>query len=212
MILMSTYCLGEIPFKTVYLHGLVRDEKGRKVSKSLGNFVDPVEIINESGADALRMALIVTNPPGSDTNMSDDKLKAQKHFANKIWNASRFVLMNLKDFDPSASSEKTPSGELRRLVEEITDHIENYRFHLASEQLYHYFWHTFADKIIEEQKDRLRGNNEKEKSDAQQVLYAELSTLLKLLHPFMPFITEVIWSHLPHKDSDLIIVSKWPAN
>jgi len=209
MILMSTYLLGEVPFRTVYLHGLVRDEKGRKMSKSLGNAVDPLEFIGEFGADALRMAMVVGVGPGSDIVLSKEKVKAYQHFANKIWNASRFVLMSLENFEPDSSAPILPDG-FTELVKEVTGDIESFRFHLASEKLYHYFWHTFADKIIEVEKPRLKSDDPNERNQAQTLLYNTLANLLKLLHPFMPFVTEAVWQELPHKETDLLMVAKWP--
>ena len=211
MILMSTYLLGDIPFKTVYLHGMVRDEKGRKMSKSLDNTVDPLDLIDKFGADALRMAFIVGNAPGGDLNLSDDKVKAYKYFANKIWNASRFILMNLEDFDPNDAN--VEDEKLNSFVKEITEEIENYHFHLASEKLYHYFWHTLADVIIEETKDKIKNGSTKEKLEAQSLLYHHLKTLLILLHPFMPFVTEAVWQSMPKAkdDPELLIIASWPG-
>lgn len=216
MIFLSVFLLGEVPFRTALIHGIVRDEKGRKFSKSSGIGGDPLEVVEEYGADALRMALISGTAIGNDPVFQIEKVKAYKHFANKIWNVSRFVLMNLEDFneeDVKNFSEKDNEtlGELSSLVKDVTDDIENFRFHLASEKLYHYFWHTFADKIIEDTKDRLRGEDKKEKQQAQSLLYKILKTNLRMLHPFMPFVTEVIWQKLPDKETDLIMVSEWPA-
>ncbi|MEK7120872.1 MAG: valine--tRNA ligase, partial [Patescibacteria group bacterium] len=153
MILMSEFLLGEVPFKTVYLHGLVRNEKGEKISKSLGGNVDPLEIIEKYGADALRMALIVGVGAGADSKLGNDKLKAYKNFANKIWNASRYVLENTADFDKK-EVELTKEDEeylknFKEIMKDVTSDMDEYRFHLAGEKLYHYFWHTFADIIIE---------------------------------------------------------------
>lgn len=213
MILMSGFLLGEVPFKTVYFHGLVRDEHGRKMSKSLGNIVDPVDYIEKYSADALRMALIVGVGPGSDNNLGDPKVKAYRNFANKIWNASRFVLENLPDdFDYSKKPELTKKSqdylkELDASITDITDDMENFRYYLASEKLYHYFWHTYADILIEEHKDPLKEGD----AEAAWILFHILHVCLRLLHPFMPFITEEIWTHLPIKDKDLLMVSKWPV-
>jgi len=217
MILMTTYLLGDIPFKTVYLHGLVRDSKGRKMSKSLGNIIDPLTMTEKYGADATRMSLIIGNAPGTDTNLSEDKIKAYKHFANKIWNASRFTLTAIEDFDLKEKPELTKNdeaslAELSQIVNDVTDDLENFRLHLAGEKLYHYFWHTFADKIIEEAKPRLSGDDLKDKQSAQYTLLEILKTCLKLLHPFMPFITEEIWGMLPSagENKNLLIIEKWP--
>jgi valyl-tRNA synthetase len=220
MILMSGYLIGQKPFETVYLHGMVRDSQGRKISKSLGNGIDPIEIIEKFGADALRMSMLVGVGPGSDLNLGEEKIKAYKKFSNKIWNASRFVLENMNDFDfesiniddDSMLSEKDLNriNELEKVITEITDDIENYRLYLASEKLYHYFWHTFADVIIEESKNELNGDDSAARISAQKMLYKILTTSLKVLHPFMPFITESIWQELPKTDSELLMVAKWP--
>lgn len=215
MILMSGYLLGDIPFKTVYLHGLVRDKNGKKMSKSLGNIIDPLDMIKKYGADAARMSLIVGNTPGTDMNLSEDKIKGYKHFANKIWNATRFVLTNTEGVDV----EKTPLlserdqeilKELEMMVRDVTKDIEEYRFYLAGEKLYHYFWHTFADVIIEESKKRVASDNETEAQSSKWTLLKILSTTITMLHPFMPFVTEEIWGTLPHKKDRLLMVESWP--
>lgn len=196
MILMSQFLLGEIPFKTVYLHGLVRNEKGQKLSKSLGDNVDPVSIGNQYGTDALRMALIVGVGPGSDSKLSNDKLKAYKNFANKIWNIARFVLSK----ENSGELRKELVEEFEALAKDITADMDNYRFYIAAEKIYHYVWHRFADEILEESKG---------KEDYGATLYYILENSLKLLHPFMPFITEEIWGELKSKKS-LLMVENWP--
>jgi valyl-tRNA synthetase len=222
MILMSTYLLGEVPFKTVYLHGLVRDAQGRKISKSLGNGIDPIELNDKYGADALRMSMMVGVGPGSDVNLGEDKIKAYKKFSNKIWNASRFVLENLNDYDfdkhgeveINANDQKN-INEFNEIMKDVTDDVENYRLYLATEKLYHYFWHTFADKIIEESKEALNGDSTEARQSKQKMLYTILVNSLKALHPFMPFVTEEIWGELPQsslKDSDILMVAKWPTN
>lgn len=221
MILLTGFCLGSIPFKYVYLHGLIRDDKGRKMSKSLGNIIDPLEMIEKYGADATRLSLIVGAPPGNDVQLSEDRVRGYKHYANKIWNASRFVLMNIEDADLSQKPtlreiDKKRLEILDELVADITEDIENFRLYLAAEKVYHYFWHTFADVIIEESKDILQGTESSEKYSAQWTLYTILTTNLKLLHPFMPFVTEEIWARLPHKKAPLhssqklLLVEPWP--
>jgi len=217
MILMSGFILGEVPFKTIYLHGLVRDKKGKKMSKSIGNIIDPVDMIEKYGADATRLSLIIGAPAGNDTSLSEDKVKGYKHFTNKIWNATRFVMMNLEGFSSESVPEYTEKdketiNELNDFSKEITDDIENYRFHLAGEKLYHYFWRVFADKIIEESKDRINSGNEKEKLNAQWLILTILSTLLKLLHPFIPFVTEILYKELPLSEKkDLLMIEEWPV-
>ncbi len=215
MILMSGFLLGEIPFKTVYLHGMLRDAKGHKFSKSLDNGVNPLDIINQYGADALRMSMIVGIGPGNDANFDTNKVKAYKHFGNKVWNIARFVLMNVPETEPSDKAEFTKEDsvlidELKKFTEEITGDMDNYRLYLASEKIYHYVWHTFADKIIEESKPKLVSESLAVKASAQRMLLEILTVSLKLLHPFMPFITEEIYSKLPIPDKQLLMVEKWP--
>jgi len=195
---MSEFLLGEIPFKTVYLHGLVRNEKGEKLSKSLGNNVDPVSIGEQYGTDALRMALIVGVGPGSDSKLGDSKLKAYKNFANKIWNIARFVLSK----ENSGELKSELIDEFKELAKDITTDMENCRFYLAAEKLYAYIWHRLADVIIEESKG---------KDDYGATLYYLLENSLKLLHPFMPFITEEVWQELKNGES-LLMVEPWPTN
>lgn len=214
MILMSTYTVGQIPFKNVYLHGLVRDGQGRKISKSLGNNIDPVDMIEKYSADAVRMALVIGTSPGNDSKVSEEKLKAYKHFANKIWNITRFVLTSADGYKMSesdlAKEDEPIIQEFNEVMKDITVDMENYRFYLAAEKIYHYLWHTFADKIIEESKEKVRSENEKISKSTKYVLLYVLENSLKVLHPFMPFITEEIWSHLPKKTGSLLIVEKWP--
>lgn len=214
MILMSEYVLGEIPFKTIYLHGTVRDVKGRKMSKSLGNGIDPLDIADKFGADAGRMALITGTAPGTDSRIDENKIKGYKNFANKIWNATRFVLENTKDFiipkNPKYDEEDAKSDkELKDLMEEITKEMDEYKFYIVSEKLYHYFWHTFADVIIERSKNKI---SENENIDSvKTLLYTQLVTLLKALHPFIPFVTEEIWQTIEKRNKDnLLMIEGWP--
>ncbi len=211
MIMMTGYHLGEIPFKTVYLHGLVRDSKGQKMSKSLGNIIDPLDMIAKYGADATRMSLIIGTGPGNDLKLSEDKVKAYKLFANKLWNISRFVFTSKEEFLQTDSSTITPEDkalldEVTALHGDITKDLEEYRFHLAGEKLYHYLWHRFADVLIEESKTIFKEGGEKAASRAA-ALFKILSINLKMLHPFMPFITEELWSL--SNDSNLLIVEPW---
>lgn len=214
MILMSTYVLGETPFKTVYLHGMVRDEKGRKMSKSLGNIVDPLDLIAKYGTDALRMGMIVGVGPGSDNNLGEEKIKAYAKFANKIWNATRFVLENIHDLDttqePEFDNEDTQTyQEITEFINEITKEMNEFKYYLVAEKLYHYFWHTFADVIIERSKQKIQSTNS---TSAKWILFIHLTTLTKALHPFMPFITEHVWKHLQDKTKSkkLLIIESWP--
>ncbi len=221
MILMSTYLIGEIPFKTVYIHGLVRDDKNRKFSKSLGNAIDPLDIIEKYGTDALRMSLLVAVAPGQDVKFSEDKVKAYKKFSNKLWNITRFILDNTQalgeiDFDSEELRKIRSSNlqieELEKIISDITSDMENYRFYLASEKIYHYTWHEFADKIIEESKSKLSDPNlsDGQRKETQLILLYILQNILKILHPFMPFITEEIWSELPIKNKKLLMIENWP--
>lgn len=215
MIMLGIYRTGIIPFKDVYLHGMVRDAKGLKMSKSKGNVINPMEVSDQYGTDALRMSLIVGNTPGTDLNLDLSKVNAYKKFANKIWNISRFVLTNTEGINLSQKPELTTSDqeritELATITDEVTRHVENYRIDLAADTIYHYVWHTFADVILEESKEAINGGDEKKKISAQWMLYNILTTSLKILHPFMPFITEIIWSKLPQKDTELLLVAEWP--
>ena len=199
MILMSQYHLGTIPFKAIYLHGTVRDDKGRKMSKSLGNGIDPLEVAKEYGADAGRMAIIAGTAPGTDSKISKDKIKGYKNFANKVWNISRYVLSQ----ERTGELKQELVDELALVAKDMTADLEAYRIHLAVEKIYHYIWHRFADEIIEESKG---------KPEYGATLYCILETCLKLLHPFMPFVTEEIWQSAAwHKDQDILMISRWPV-
>jgi len=222
MILMSTYLLGDIPFKTVYLHGLVRDGQGRKMSKSLGNIIDPLDMISKYGADATRLSLIIGTGPGNDSKVSEDKIKGYKNFANKIWNITRFILTNTEgtDYMPEFSlySEKDAAliAELNNLTAEITKEMEEFKFYLVGEKLYHYAWHTFADVILEDSKKILAEGTDEEKASRKQFLLYVLRHLLITLHPFMPFVTEELWSMTPfcsvkkNSGTNLLMVESWP--
>ena len=210
MILMTSYVLDEIPFKTIYLTGIVRDAQGRKFSKSLGNGIDPIEIAQKYGADAGRMALIVGTAPGTDMKIDENKIKAYSKFSNKIWNATRFVLENTAGFDDSQKPELSAGHteyitEWENLTKEITKEMEEYKLYLVGEKLYHFFWHRFADVIIEECKKDLSDS-------AKYTLVYLLKEQLKALHPFMPFITEEIWGLIHEgKPEKLLIIEEWPA-
>lgn len=197
MILMSEFFLGEVPFKQAYLHGLVRDEKGRKMSKSLGNIIDPLTMIEKYGADAVRLSLIVGAAPGGDIKLSEDRIRGYKNFANKVWNMSRFVLSQ----EPQGELKQDFIDEYASVATEVTAHIEAYRLDLAFDRLYHYLWDRFAAQIIEESKG---------KPEYGATLYYILEHSLKLLHPFMPFVTEEIWSSMPGA-KNLLMVEAWPS-
>lgn len=215
MILFGQYRTGKVPFKKVYLHGLVRDSKGEKMSKSKGNVIDPTEVAGEYGTDAMRMAYIVGNVPGEHINFSLDKIRGYKKFANKVWNIGRFVLTETSGCiytDTLTKQDKEHKKIFDTLLKEITDDMEEYRHHLAAEKIYHYVWHTFADSIIEESKDILSGDDADSKQSRQSLLLYLFTASLKALHPFMPFITETIWQHIPegeYKTQKLLIVEQW---
>ena len=218
MILMSTYHTGQVPFKNVYLHGLVRDEKGKKMSKSLGNVIDPLTMIEKYGADATRLSLIIGAAPGNDMPLSENKVKGYKNFANKVWNISRFVLTHTIEADTTTIPTLSARDEeilatLRTTVTDVSSEIEKFNLYLAGEKAYHYIWGELADVILEESKPILAGEDEEAKLARQHVLIECLTTSLKILHPFMPFVTEAIWQELPEpmKDSELLIVAKWPT-
>ena len=206
------------PFKTVFIHGLVRDDKGRKMSKSLGNGIDPLEMAEKYGADALRFNLITGNSPGNDTRFYIEKCEAMRNFANKIWNASRFVMMNLTiDHvelpEQLELEDKWVLSKLNTLVKEVTDNMDAFEIGVASAKVYDFIWDTYCDWFIELCKARLTGEDERSKVNAQNVLCYVLIETLKLLHPFMPFITEEIYQALPHTAEDkgeFIMLQKWP--
>ena len=216
MILMSTAILGEIPFKQVYFHGIVRDNKGRKMSKSLDNVIDPVDMIEKYGADATRLSLIIGASPGNDVNLNEDKVRSYRNFSTKIWNAGRFLLMNKPENYERKNGEKfLNSDDQKRLKEmnkakkEITEHYEKFEFHLAGEKAYHYLWSDFANGALEEKKEILKNGNDNEKSGAYFLLETIYKECLKMLHPFMPFVTEEIYQQFLAKDGKLLLVEEW---
>ncbi len=204
------------PFKTAFIHGLVRDDKGRKMSKSLGNGIDPLEMAEKYGADALRFNLITGNSPGNDMRFYVEKCEAMRNFANKIWNASRYVLMNLTVEEtglPDAADleieDKWVLTKLNTLIKEVTENMDAYELGVASAKVYDFIWDTYCDWYIELTKARLYGENEKSKLAAQKVLVYVLDQFLRLLHPFMPFITEEIWQAIPH-EGKFLMLADWP--
>ena len=214
MIFSGIEHMGETPFKTVLIHGLVRDEQGRKMSKSLGNGVDPLEVVEEYGADALRFSLVMGVSPGNDTRYSRDKVEAARNFANKIWNASRFVLMNVtekKNFstDQLETADKWILSRLQETIRALSEHMEDGDFGLAATKIYDFAWSEFCDWYIELSKSRLLGPDGESKETAKAVLLHVLTDLLKLLHPFMPFLTEQVYKYLPESEGFLML-QKWP--
>ena len=233
MLMLGLYRTGQLPFSTVYLHGLVVAKDGSKMSKSKGNVISPIDLADKYGTDALRMGLIIGNTPGTSSALYEEKIKAYKLFANKLWNISRFILEQTSDlatarndsFDPyslrSLSSADTKiREELGELTKDVTKDLEEYRFYLAGEKLYHYVWHRLADEILEESKPIMLGAKPGQPSvevdvlarDSRKVLLlAILNRVLHLLHPFMPFVTEEIYQSMPTKDSDFLMTAKWPV-
>ncbi|MBU1177092.1 valine--tRNA ligase [Patescibacteria group bacterium] len=222
MIMLGLYCTGQVPFKYVYLHGLVRDKDRQKMSKSKGNVIDPLMVVEKYGADALRMALVFGSSSQNDIVVSEEKILTQQRFLTKIWNASRFVLQNLgKDFssldiDQKAlrftKKDKWILKEMEDASKKIAKNIESFNFHIAAEEAYHFFWHKFCDKTIEDVKQRLYSEESdiQEKQTGKWVLYTVLLNSLKLLHPFIPFITEEIYQMLHRKSKRALIIESWP--
>lgn len=217
MVFSSIEQMGEVPFKDVFLTGLVRDAEGRKMSKSLGNGIDPLEIIDKYGADALRFTLVTGNSPGNDMRFHIERVEANRNFANKLWNATRFVLMNLDEdiLDEDLSlqdleeEDKWILSKLNTLSIEATKNLDKYEIGMAAEKVYNFIWDEYCDWYIEMVKSRLYGEDEKSKRTAETVLLYVLKDILRLLHPFMPFITEEIWQHLGDVENPLIL-EEWP--
>ena len=216
MIFSAVEQTGEAPFHTVLIHGLVRDEQGRKMSKSLGNGIDPLKIIGEYGADALRFMLATGNSPGNDMRFSKEKVQASRNFANKIWNAARFIRMNMEGHEvPDTLPETLTRADrwildsFNRLVKEVTENLEHFELGIAVQKLYDFLWDEFCDWYIEISKIRLNSGDEEAAQNARRVLAWVMSSTMRLLHPFMPFITEEIWQALPH-EGESIMVARWP--
>ena len=209
---------GKTPFHTVLIHGLVRDDKGRKMSKSLGNGIDPLEMIDKYGCDALRMNMVTGNAPGNDMRFYVERCEAMRNFANKLWNASRYVLMNLDEdaknelpvTEKLTIADKWVLSKLNTLIAEVTDNLEKYELGVAVQKVYDFLWDSYCDWYIELTKARLYSEDAEQKKTALQVLVYVLDQTLRLLHPFMPFITEEIWQSLPH-EGDALIVAQWPV-
>ncbi|MDP2704645.1 MAG: valine--tRNA ligase [bacterium] len=218
MIMLGIYRTGKVPFKTVYLHGLILDKDKQKMSKSRGNVIDPLGVAAEYGTDAVRMALIAGNTPGRNSAISEDKIRGYRNFATKLWNIARFISLKSPELveglpkNPKLTAkDKKYLKQLEATKKNVTRHLEKFEFHRAAELTYHYIWHTFADKIIEEAKPRLQ--NEKEKAAATETLTAMFTECLKMLHPFMPFVTEEIFQHLQElqgkKKKTLLMIEPW---
>ena len=219
MIFMGLEFKEEIPFKHVFIHGLVRDSQGRKMSKSLGNGINPLEVIEEYGADALRFTLVTGNTPGNDMRFYMERVEANRNFANKIWNASKFVLMNLEGFDESfvpsvedyTLADKWILEEYNKTVTNITNNLDKFELGEAASAVYDFIWNTYCDWYIELAKPRLYNKEGgRDRQTAQYLLVSILRHMMELLHPFMPFVTEHIWQHLPH-EGESIMVAPWPS-
>ncbi len=217
MVFSSLEQTGELPFTDVFLTGLVRDSLGRKMSKSLGNGIDPLDIIEQYGADALRFTLVTGNTPGNDMRFYTERVEASRNFANKLWNATRFVLMNLDEniddnraeISELESEDKWILTKLSKVSEEVKSNLDKYELGLAAQRIYEFIWEDYCDWYIEMVKSRLYGDDENSRKVAQKTLVAVMEDILKLLHPFMPFITEEIWQHLPGH-SEALILENWP--
>ena len=218
MIFSACEHTGKPPFHTVLIHGLVRDDKGRKMSKSLGNGIDPLQIIDQFGCDALRMNMITGNSPGNDMRFYVERCEAMRNFANKLWNASRYVLMNVPEHmttglpakEQLEIADKWVLSKLNTLISEVTENLERYELGIAVQKIYDFLWDTYCDWYIELTKARLYGENAESKETAIRVLVYVLDQTLRLLHPFMPFITEEIWQSIPH-EGEALIVAAWPV-
>jgi valyl-tRNA synthetase len=220
MMMMGLYRTGKVPFEVIHLHSRVVDAKGQKMSKSLGNVLNPIDLVDKYGADALRFTLVFGAAPGSDIAVSEDKVRGMRNFANKLWNIGRFILINFEAvgkeipfYDEKMHKElknandKRIISELNMLVAGVTKDIDRYRFSDASQKIYDFTWHTLADVHLEKNKERFNEGD----TQALSVLRHVFLINLKLLHPFMPFITEELWGKIPRKYSDPLIISSWPA-
>lgn len=217
MILMSGFFLGQVPFRTIYFHGLVRDGQGRKISKSLGNNIDPVDMAQKYGMDAVRVSLIMGTAPGTDSRISEEKIRGYKHFANKLWNISRFVLENTQNTDLNTiltEADTNLINDFNLVIDEVSGDIENHQLHLAGEKIYHYIWDIFAAQILEDSKTIFRSEDSANIASRKKVLSLIFKDCLKVLHPFMPFVTEAVWQNIPTdikiNDSEMLMVAKWP--
>lgn len=217
MIMMGLHFMGEVPFRKVYIHALVRDEKGQKMSKSKGNVIDPLKMIEKYGTDALRFTLVALAAQGRDIKLSEARIEGFKHFINKIWNAGRYILMNLEDYIPYLDLKisslplwsKWILLDLDKTVEKVRTKLEEFEFDQAAMEVYHFFWDRFCDWYVEVSKIYLR--DRQNRSQTQKVLLEVFKNSLKLLHPFIPFVTEELWQHLPEKDSEHILISPYPS-
>ena len=216
MIFSAIEHTGKAPFDTVFIHGIVRDEQGRKMSKSLGNGVDPLEAIEKYGADALRFLLVTGNSPGNDIRYSEKRIEACSGFANKLWNASRYVHMNIDDFDVKNELPETLTTEdkwilstLNTVAKEVNENLDKFELGMAVQKVYEFIWDCYCDWYIELTKARLHSDTE-DAQNARQVLVYVLDQILRLLHPFMPFVTEKIWQTIPH-EGETVMLQSYPT-
>jgi len=216
MMMLGIYLTGKVPFRLVHLHARVVDKHGKKMSKSRGNVVDPLVMVNQYGADALRLALVLGVGPASDVSLSDEKVKGMRNFSTKLWNIGRFILMGTEGQEPPVFDKKMSGlikddseiiSSLENLIKQTTTSIESFRFGQATEDLYQFVWHEFADVYVEKSKKRIKDGD----TAVLAVLGYVYSSCLKLLHPFMPFVTEVIWQEMFSKDGSLLIKELWPG-
>jgi len=220
MMMLGLCITGELPFKTVYLHGLVLDAKGKKMSKSKGNVINPLDLTSKYGTDAFRIGMVIGNTPGTSLSLAEDKIKGYKNFANKIWNISRFVIEKTESFNENieiTEQDQNLLNEFKNIIIDITNDMDNLKFYLGAEKIYHYIWHKFADEILEGSKIIFAENNEHKTNSRKKILIDILSDSLKVLHPFMPFITEEIWSMMSTRTvtcepetKTLLMVTLWP--
>jgi len=225
MMMMGLRFMGDVPFRTVHINGLVRDEKGQKMSKSRGNVIDPLQIMDEYGTDAMRFTLAIMAVPGTDIPFSVSRMAGYRAFCNKIWNAGRFLLLNLEEQTPVSKEEVNQLREnnqldlgerwilsrLQTVISETNENLEKFRFHEASNQLYHFFWHEFCDWFVELAKINMTGEDLEKKHRTCRVTIYSLDEILKLLHPFIPFITEELWQQLPHS-GDSLMMAPYPVD
>ena len=221
MIIMGLKFMGEVPFREVYIHALIRDAEGQKMSKSRGNIIDPLVVIDQYGADALRFTLSILAVQGRDIVLSEERISGYHHFCNKLWNAARFIMMNLDGYNPSRQPtadsqqlcDRWITSRLSQITASVTTSLETYSFNQAAQTLYDFIWHEYCDWYIELAKLRLYADDESDKRDTQEHLVLTFETILRLLHPFMPFISEELWGHLPlNKEKSSLMISNWPQS
>jgi len=219
MIMLGLYVTGKVPFRMVYLHGLVLDATGNKMSKSRGNVINPLDLTDKFGTDAFRIGLVVGNTPGTSLSLSEDKIRSYKHFANKLWNIARFIIENTEGekmeeyFSVPSPKDAALREELQATLSDIANDMDASRFYLAAPKLYHYAWHTLADTIVEESKKVFKTGTDEERISRKQFLFRALDALLKALHPFVPFVTEEIWQlwRRPTEKEGMLMIQEWPS-